>query len=47
MKGALGLSKEDYERMKHFKNPSFNVSGVGVGDFPSIVYTIAVKYCKK
>lgn len=47
MRDALGLGREDYEKMKHFKNPSFHIGGVGVGDFPSIVFNICVKFCKK
>lgn len=47
IRDALGLSKDDFEKMRHYKNPSFHSDGLGVGDFPSIVYSITSKYCKK
>ncbi len=47
LKDSLGLNKEDFERLRHFKNPSFHSDGIGVGDFPSIVYSIVSRYCKK
>ena len=30
---SLNLTKEDYLRLHHYKNPSFHKNGVGIGDF--------------
>jgi hypothetical protein len=35
--GALGLGKHEYERMKHFKNPTYQRGGHSVGDFGAVV----------
>jgi hypothetical protein len=34
--------------MQHYKNPSYHTGNeIGVGDFPSIVYSICKKFCKR
>lgn len=49
LKEALGLTTDEFERLQHYKNPSYHTKtdGVGVGDYPTVVYTILQKYCTK
>jgi hypothetical protein len=44
---CLGLKKEDYERLYHYKNPNYHQGGFGIGDFSLCVYDIAKKFCKE
>lgn len=44
---ALGLKKEEYERLYHYKNPSYHKIVVGIGDFSICLYDVVLPYLKK
>lgn len=39
VKIALNLNKDQYDRLTHYKNPSYHQSGVGIGDFALCMYS--------
>lgn len=43
---SLGLGKDNYERLKHYKNPSFQHTGVGIGDFSLCFEDVVKPYLK-
>ena len=43
---SLSLTKDDYLRLHHFKNPSFHKNGVGIGDFSMCVFDVVKSYCR-
>lgn len=44
---SLSITKEDYLRLHHFKNPSFHKNGVGIGDFSLCAFDVVKSYCKE
>ena len=44
---SLSLTKEDYLRLHHFKNPSFHKTGIGIGDFSLCVFDVVKSFCKQ
>jgi DNA ligase-4 len=42
---SLNITKEDYLRLHHYKNPSFHKTGVGIGDFSLCVHDVVKNYC--
>jgi DNA ligase 4 len=44
---SLNLTKEDYLRLHHYKNPSFHKNGIGIGDFSLCVHDVVKSYCKQ
>jgi hypothetical protein len=41
------LTKEQYDRLKHFKNPNYNQGGVGIGDFALCLHDVIKGVCNK
>ena len=43
------LSKDQYERLKHFKNPNFHLqpNAVGIGDFAICLFDVVKGLCNK
>ena len=37
---CLNLSKADYEKLYHYKNPAYHKSGIGIGDFSLCTYEV-------
>lgn len=44
---SLNITKEDYLRLHHYKNPSFHKTGVGIGDFSLCTHDVIKNYCKE
>ena len=44
---SLSLTKEDYLRLHHFKNPSFHKTGIGIGDFSLCAFDVVKSFCKE
>lgn len=41
------MTKEQYERLKHFKNPNYHQGGVGIGDFAICLYDVIKGVCNR
>ena len=41
------LSKDQYDRLKHYKNPNYHQSGVGIGDFAICLFDVIKGLCNK
>jgi len=44
---SLSLTKDDYLRLHHYKNPSFHKNGIGIGDFSLCVHDVIKNFCKE
>jgi DNA ligase 4 len=44
---SLNLTKDNYLRLHHYKNPSFHKNGVGIGDFSLCVHDVIKGYSKE
>ena len=47
LRDSLGLPSKDYERLKHYKNPSYHPDGLGMGDFPMVAANICGRFCQQ
>ena len=47
VRDCFNLSKDQYERLKHFKNPNYHQSGIGIGDFAICLYDVIKGICNK
>jgi DNA ligase-4 len=47
VKECFNLTKEQYERLKHFKNPNYHQGGVGIGDFAICLYDVIKGVCNQ
>ena len=47
VRDCFNLTKEQYERLKHFKNPNYHQSGVGIGDFAICLYDVIKGVCNR
>ena len=42
----MSITKQDYLRLHHYKNPSFQPPGSAIGDFSLVVIDVVEKYCR-
>lgn len=47
VRDCFNLTKEQYDRLKHFKNPNYHQGGVGIGDFAICLYDVIKGVCNR